>query len=273
MPSTAPTLTASLTGDDFASRTAETAQSTLRWRASAIAVILAIASFRTLSPSVPLMSSPWPPTGEAAPMLVPGAISGDVGGERDERPGAGGEPAGRGDPDDDRDLRLEQRPDDVVGGEEAAAGRVELDHHGGCAVALGPGDPVRQVARHPLVDDAGRGQDDDLAPRAASAGREEEHAEQGKQDRQARRAANEVTGHGCDLQRGVSHRQRARRPRGSRRRASSTSRVDPGRRRPRRARRRRRSACPSRGWRPAARRRRPGRRHPGGRRPPRSCRR
>ena len=30
---------------------------------------------RTLSPSVPGMSSPWPPTGDAAPMFVPGAMS------------------------------------------------------------------------------------------------------------------------------------------------------------------------------------------------------
>ena len=51
VPSTTPSLTASLTGDDLASRTAETAQSTLRCRASAIEVILAIASFRILSPS------------------------------------------------------------------------------------------------------------------------------------------------------------------------------------------------------------------------------
>ena len=72
MPSTAPTATASLAGDDFASATVDTAHSTLRPRASAIAVILAIASLRTLSPSVPGMSSPSPPTGDAAPMLVPG---------------------------------------------------------------------------------------------------------------------------------------------------------------------------------------------------------
>ena len=36
--------------------------------------MLAIASLRTFSPMVPVMSSPPDPTGEAAPMLVPGAM-------------------------------------------------------------------------------------------------------------------------------------------------------------------------------------------------------
>ena len=52
--------------------TVDTAQSTGRPRASAIEVMLAIASFLTFSPSVPGMSSPLLPTGDAAPMLVPG---------------------------------------------------------------------------------------------------------------------------------------------------------------------------------------------------------
>ena len=44
--------------DDLASATVDTAQSTGRPRASAIDVMLAIASFLTFSPSVPGMSSP-----------------------------------------------------------------------------------------------------------------------------------------------------------------------------------------------------------------------
>jgi hypothetical protein len=36
--------------------------------------MLAIASLRTLSPIVPSMSSPPAPTGDAAPMFVPGAM-------------------------------------------------------------------------------------------------------------------------------------------------------------------------------------------------------
>ncbi len=39
-----------------------------------MAVMFAIASFLTFSPSVPPMSSPVPEMGLAAPMLVPGAI-------------------------------------------------------------------------------------------------------------------------------------------------------------------------------------------------------
>ena len=75
IPSTAPS------GDRLARRcrtrasaTVETAQSTGRPRASAMAVMLAIASLRTLSPIVPVMSSPPLPTGDAAPMFVPGAM-------------------------------------------------------------------------------------------------------------------------------------------------------------------------------------------------------
>ncbi len=74
MPSTAPSATASSAGDERASRTVETAHSTFRSRALAIEVILAMASFMTLSPSVPGMSVPSPLMGDAAPMLVPGAM-------------------------------------------------------------------------------------------------------------------------------------------------------------------------------------------------------
>ena len=109
MPSTAPTATASLGGDDRASRDGRDGPVDRPWRASAIAVILAIASFRTLSPSVPGMSLPSPSTGDAAPMLRAGRHQGDVGGEGDERPGARREAAGRRDPDDRRDAALEER--------------------------------------------------------------------------------------------------------------------------------------------------------------------
>ncbi len=72
--STAPTATASLAVDETALSTVETAHSTSRWRASAIDRMLAIASFLTLSPIVPVSSSPPAPTGDAAPMFVPGAM-------------------------------------------------------------------------------------------------------------------------------------------------------------------------------------------------------
>ena len=74
MPSTAPTATASSADDETALSTVEMAQSTSRPRVSAIDLMLAIASLRTFSPIVPVMSSPPDPTGEAAPMLVPGAM-------------------------------------------------------------------------------------------------------------------------------------------------------------------------------------------------------
>src|SRR6476659_11262515 len=74
MPSTAPTATASSADDETALSTVETAQSTSRPRVSAIDLMLAMASLRTFSPIVPVMSSPPDPTGEAAPMLVPGAM-------------------------------------------------------------------------------------------------------------------------------------------------------------------------------------------------------
>ena len=149
--------------------TVETAQSTLRPRSSAIAVIFAIASFMTFSPIVPPMSSPWPLTGDAAPMLVPGAISAMFAGERDERARARREAAGRGDPDDHRDLRLEDRADDVVASRSSQPpGRVELDDDGRRRPGPRPGlIPSLEVLGHAPVDDAGRRQDDDLRAGAA----------------------------------------------------------------------------------------------------------
>ena len=74
MPSTAPTATASSAEAETAFSTVETAQSTFRPRASAIERMFFIASLRTLSPIVPSSSAPPAPTGEAAPMFVPGAM-------------------------------------------------------------------------------------------------------------------------------------------------------------------------------------------------------
>ncbi len=54
--------------------TVVTAQSMGRPRASAMDEMFLIASFLTFSPSVPGMSDPSPDTGDAAPMLVPGAM-------------------------------------------------------------------------------------------------------------------------------------------------------------------------------------------------------
>ena len=73
--STAPISRASVAGDDRASRTVSSAQSAFRPRVSAIERMLATASLRTFWPRSPSMSSPWPPTGVAAPMFVPGAIT------------------------------------------------------------------------------------------------------------------------------------------------------------------------------------------------------
>ena len=113
MPSTTPSDTASTAEDERASLTVDAAQSTGRPRVSAIDRMKAIASFLTFSPSVPGMSWPFASIGEAAPMRVPGRHVRQVRREGDERPGAGREPARRGDPDDDRDGRLEDRRHDV----------------------------------------------------------------------------------------------------------------------------------------------------------------
>ena len=99
MPSTAPAATASLgRSSDFASLTVETAQSTGRPRASAIEVMLAIASFLTFSPSVPAMSSPCSPTGDGGADVRARRHAGEVRGQGDERAGARGPAAGRARP-------------------------------------------------------------------------------------------------------------------------------------------------------------------------------
>ncbi len=57
------------------SRTALAAQSTLRPRCCAMLWLKEAVKFSIFLPRVPLISSPPPPTGCAAPMLVPGAIA------------------------------------------------------------------------------------------------------------------------------------------------------------------------------------------------------
>ena len=86
---------------------------------------------------------------------------GDVTGQRDERPGAGGPGARWRDPHDRRQRRVEQRRHDALGGVQAAARRVQLDHHGRSPFALRVGDALGEIAGHDVVDDAGRGQDHD----------------------------------------------------------------------------------------------------------------
>ena len=56
-------------------RTALAAHSTLRPRLCAIASLNEAVKLTIFRPIVPLMSSPPPPTGWAAPMLVPGAMA------------------------------------------------------------------------------------------------------------------------------------------------------------------------------------------------------
>ncbi len=131
-----------------------TAQSTGRPRSLAMAVMDAMASFMTLAPSVPSMSWPWLPTGDAAPMLVPGAIAARLPARVMKVPAlAARAPAGATHTMTGSGA-VEQRLDDVVGRVERAAGRVQLDDHGRRAVLGGAGDAVMQVARHDLVDDA-----------------------------------------------------------------------------------------------------------------------
>ena len=75
-----------------------------------------------------------------------------VGRQGQEGAGAGSAAAGRADPDEDRDLGVQLRLDDVARGVERAAGRVELDDDGGCPAGLGRGDALPEVAGHDLVD-------------------------------------------------------------------------------------------------------------------------
>ena len=71
--------------------------------------MFAIASLRTLSPSVPGMSSPPPRHRRRGADVRPGRHEGEVRGERDERPRAGGAAARGRHPHDHRHVRLEER--------------------------------------------------------------------------------------------------------------------------------------------------------------------
>ena len=117
-------------------------------------VILAIASFLTFSPSVPGMSSPWPPTGDAAPMLVPGAMSAMFAASVMNVPALAAKSAGRRDPDDrSGPWRRAASPTMSLRRRQAAARRVQLDHDGRRAVALRHGRCRRRGSRPCAVDD------------------------------------------------------------------------------------------------------------------------
>ena len=108
-------------------------------------------------------------------------------------PGARREAAGGRDPDDDRDLGLEERPDDVVRRGQVAARRVELDHDRRRALALGPVDPFAEVLGHALVDDPGRRQDDHLL--VARGQRRRGQHQHAQPERQTRDETRDVTAH------------------------------------------------------------------------------
>jgi hypothetical protein len=59
-------------------------------------------------------------------------------------------------------VRLEEGPDDAVGGFEAAARCVQADDDGGGSVIGRGGQALGDVARHDLVDDPVGGQDDHI---------------------------------------------------------------------------------------------------------------
>ena len=101
-----------------------------------------------------------------------------------------------GDPDGDGQRRLEERAHDVTRGVQRTARRIELDDHGGGAGLGGFADAVIEIAGHDLVDDAGRGQHDDLRLGAARlAGDQQKEAGQGEQERQATDRSGEAVGH------------------------------------------------------------------------------
>ena len=91
-------------------RTAFTAHSTFRPRCCAMASLNDAVKFSTFFPIVPGMSSPCPPTGCAAPMLVPGAIAATCAAIVMKTPGRAGAGAARRDVDDDRQRRARGCP-------------------------------------------------------------------------------------------------------------------------------------------------------------------
>ena len=197
-------------------------------------------------------------------MLVPGAMSAMFAASVMNVPALAAHAAGRRDPDDDRDLRLEQRADDVVASRSRLPpGVLSLIDDRRRTVALGAGDPVGEVAGHDVVDDAGRRQDDDLAARGAgrSTGQQPEDPQQ---QREREQEPADTTGHG-DLR--PAYRTAVRLEILERRAAPGLEPVA-RRPRPRPVRRRPPRACRSRGSRPAGRPRRPRRPHRGGPPPP-----
>ena len=120
-----------------------------------------MASLRTFWPSVPGMSSPDPETGDAAPMLVPDAMTATwpasvmnvpalaaraPDGATQTIVGSGG---------------VEQARHDLLRRVEAPARRVQADDHGRRAVPGRDRDPLLEVAGEHLVHDPGGRQDDD----------------------------------------------------------------------------------------------------------------
>ena len=114
------------------------------------------------------MSSPWPPTGVAAPMFVPGAIVATCAARVMNVPALAARAPAGADPDD--------RPAAARRGASTRCRGWRPGCRPACSswitTAAAPsrsrlGDAVGEVARHDLVDDAGRGQDHD----ARAAGR------------------------------------------------------------------------------------------------------
>ena len=125
------------------------------------------------------MSEPSLEMGVAAPMLVAGAMAATWAARVRNVPALAARlPAG---PTQTRTgiCADELRLDDVAGGVERAARRVELDDDGSCPAGRRRRDAFPQVAGHDLVDDARRGQHDDawlpLGLRAADQQRHDSH--------------------------------------------------------------------------------------------------
>ena len=135
--------------------------------------------------SVSGMSSPLPLTGDAAPMIVAGAISAMLPDRVMNVPAlAAMPPAGA------TQTMTGTPASRIVAGDllhrgDAAARRVQLDDDGRGAALAREADVVGEVLRHALVDDARRRQDDDLRPGAARRrGEQHEPAQRHERDRQ-----------------------------------------------------------------------------------------
>ena len=151
---------------------------------SAIERILAIASLRTLSPSVPSMSSPPAADRRRGADARAGRHERHVGGERDERAGTRGAPAGRRDP-DDRSARGASSSVQTISW---VASRLPPGVFSWITTAAAPSRAARaialcEIARHDLVDDARRRSGRDRR-RPASAARSDAHRQAPKQPQQ-----------------------------------------------------------------------------------------